>query len=368
MGATEARSGPIVRIEGLSKTFGAVRAIDDLSLSIESGEFFALLGASGCGKTSLLRIIAGFEAPDCGRVFIDGQDMTDVPPHKRPVNMMFQSYALFPHMNVAQNIGFGLVQQGLPKAETAARVAEMLRLVQLDGLEARRPDQLSGGQKQRVALARALARRPAILLLDEPLAALDKNLREETQIELVALQARLKTTFIVVTHDQREAIVLSQRMAVMRDGRFEQIGTPADIYERPASRYVAEFVGEINLIEGRILSGDDRQLQIATEAGMVAVTSDPTYPEGTEVLLALRPERLHLDPVLANERQGANTFSGKILGCSYRGDSILFDVALGSGTRLRVLRQNFGPGIDDVAIGSKVDVSFNPDAAVVLAS
>ena len=355
---------PIVRIEGLSKSFGGVRAVDDLSLSVAAGEFFALLGPSGCGKTSLLRLLAGFEAPDAGRIFIDGHDMTEVPPYRRPVNMMFQSYALFPHMTVARNIAFGLHEQKLPKAQITERVGEMLHLVQLDGLGERRPDQLSGGQRQRVALARALARRPAILLLDEPLAALDKNLREETQMELVALQARLRTTFIVVTHDQREAMVLSQRLAVMREGRFEQVGTPNEIYERPANRYVAEFIGEINLIEACVTSVEEGVLKLATEAGSVRIRAGNLSP-GAKVTLALRPERLHL--ALAPEpADAANQFAGKIAARSYRGDSTLFDVALRSGIGMRVLRQNNAPAGDGLIVGSDVTLSFGDDAGIVL--
>jgi putrescine transport system ATP-binding protein len=367
MGPAEADAGPIVRIEGLCKSFGAVRAVDDLSLAIEQGEFFALLGPSGCGKTSLLRMIAGFDTPDQGRIFIGGKDMTEVPPHRRPVNMMFQSYALFPHMTVAQNIGFGLVQQRMSKPDIAVRVGEMLRLVQLEGLERRRPDQLSGGQKQRVALARALARRPSILLLDEPMAALDKNLREETQMELAALQRRLKTTFIVVTHDQREAMVLSQRMAIMRDGRFEQIGTPADIYERPTNRYVAEFMGDINLLKGRVLGHENGTSKIATEAGPASVAASRDYAAGTEILFALRPERIRVNPARASASNDANVFAGRISGRSYRGETTLFEIELASGANIRSLRQNGDQRTaNDVDLGAEVSVQFSADAGIVL--
>src|SRR5213075_2618129 len=238
-----------------SKRFGGAPAVDRVSLSIERGEFFALLGPSGCGKTTLLRLIAGFETPNEGQIVIDGADVTAVPPYARPVNMMFQSYALFPHLNVAGNIAFGLKQEGMPRQRRNARVAEMLALVQMTGFARRRPHELSGGQKQRVALARALAKMPKLLLLDEPLAALDRKLREETRLELTGIQQCLGTTFLVVTHDQEEALGLATRVAVMDKGRFVQIGAPADIYERPNSRFVADFVGAVNLFEGELVAG-----------------------------------------------------------------------------------------------------------------
>ena len=244
---------PLVRFEAVSRRFGDVVALDRLSLDIYQGEFFALLGPSGCGKTTLLRMLAGFERPDAGRVMLDGGDIGTTPPHRRPVNMMFQNYALFPHLSVAGNIGFGLRQEGRPRAEIAARVDELLALVKLEGLAGRRPDQLSGGQRQRVALARSLAKRPKVLLLDEPMAALDRKLREETQFELMELQARLGLTFVIVTHDQQEAMTLAHRMAVMNFGQIAQVGTPAEIYEQPRSRWVAEFIGDVNLIEGVVI-------------------------------------------------------------------------------------------------------------------
>src|SRR6202040_761624 len=242
---------PLLRIAAVVKKFGDFRAVDRLSLDIWPGEFFALLGPSGCGKTTLLRMLAGFETPDEGRILLDGKDIAPVLPHQRPVNMMFQNYALFPHLTVRDNIAFGLKRAGLPRAEIDARVAEMVALVKLEGLEKRRPDQLSGGQRQRVALARSLARRPQLLLLDEPLAALDKKLRESTQLELMELQRRLGLTFIIVTHDQGEAMTMAARVGVMDAGRLEQVATPRELYEAPRSRWVAEFVGENNLIEGK---------------------------------------------------------------------------------------------------------------------
>ena len=254
---------PLLRIDAVVKKFGIFRAVDRLSLDIGAGEFFALLGPSGCGKTTLLRMLAGFETPDEGRILLDGKDIAQVLPHQRPVNMMFQNYALFPHLTVRDNIAFGLKRLGMPRPEIDSRVAEMVALVKLEGLEKRKPDQLSGGQKQRVALARSLARRPRLLLLDEPLAALDKKLRESTQLELMELQRRLGMTFVIVTHDQEEAMAVADRIGVMDAGRLEQVATPRELYEAPASRWVAEFVGDVNIFEGqsRIARGspaDDR--------------------------------------------------------------------------------------------------------------
>src|SRR4030088_1315286 len=243
---------PLLRIDAVAKKFGGFTAVDHLSLDIRAGEFYALLGPSGCGKTALLRMLAGFETPDEGRILLDGKDIAQVLPHQRPVNMMFQNYALFPHLTVRDNIAFGLKRAGMPRSQIDMRVAELVALVKLEGLEKRRPDQLSGGQKQRVALARALARRPKLLLLDEPLAALDKKLRESTQGELMELQRRLGMTFIIITHDQEEAMTVADRIGVMDSGRLEQVATPRELYEAPASPWIAEFVGDGNLFEGQI--------------------------------------------------------------------------------------------------------------------
>src|SRR5436305_3138315 len=246
---------PLVTFDNVTKRFGDFAAVDGLTLDVFAREFFALLGPSGCGKTTLLRMLAGFEQPDAGRVVLEGEDLAGVPPYRRPVNMMFQSYALFPHMTVAGNVAFGLKQDGLPKDEVAVRVDEMLGLVQLGPLASRKPDQLSGGQRQRVALARSLAKRPKVLLLDEPLAALDRKLREETRFELKELQRGLATTFVIVTHDQDEAMTVADRIGVMNHGKLAQVGTPAEIYERPNSPWVAGFVGGVNLLEGRVTAG-----------------------------------------------------------------------------------------------------------------
>src|SRR3979409_2389498 len=253
---------PLLRIDAVVKRFGAFRAVDRLSLDIWAGEFFALLGPSGCGKTTLLRMLAGFETPDEGRILLNGRDIAQVMPHQRPVNMMFQNYALFPHLTVRDNIAFGLKRAGLPRAEIDARVAEMVALVKLEGLAKRKPDQLSGGQKQRAALARSLARRPQVLLLDEPLAALDKKLRESTQLELMEVQRRLGMTFIILTHDQEEAMTVADRIGVMDSGRLEQVATPRELYEAPASRWIAEFVGDVHLFEGQVEARDARRLTV----------------------------------------------------------------------------------------------------------
>jgi putrescine transport system ATP-binding protein len=248
----DVRAKPFVRVQNVTKTFGSTYAVDDVSVDIYQGEFFSLLGGSGCGKSTLLRMLAGLETPTSGRILIDGVDVTNTPPYERPVNMMFQSYALFPHMNVAQNIGFGLKQDGMRGSAIDARVQQMLALVKLEGFGDRKPDQLSGGQRQRVALARALAKQPKLLLLDEPLGALDKRLREHTQFELMNIQDQVGTTFITVTHDQEEAMTMSTRVAVMNAGRIAQVNTPANLYEFPSNRFVAEFIGSVNIIEGRV--------------------------------------------------------------------------------------------------------------------
>ena len=280
----------LLEIIAASKSFAGTAAVDNVSLAVESGEFFALLGPSGCGKTTLLRMIAGFETPDSGRIVIDGIDVTAVPPYRRPVNMMFQSYALFPHLDVARNVAFGLKQEGMQRRRRDARVAEMLALVQMSDYARRRPHELSGGQKQRVALARALAKMPKLLLLDEPLAALDRKLREETRLELTGIQQRVGTTFLVVTHDQDEALGMASRIAVMDHGRLVQIGGPAEIYERPQSRFVAEFVGKVNLFEGEL---------VAAPGGLCLAVADMPEPiplqpcvevrPGLRAMLALRP-------------------------------------------------------------------------------
>ena len=352
-------AAPLITFEHVTKRYGAVTAVDDVSLEIGAGEFFALLGPSGCGKTTLMRLIAGFETPDAGRILIDGRDMADMPPHARPVNMMFQSYALFPHMNVARNIGFGLVQAGRPGHEIDARVSELLRLVQLEGLGARKPDQLSGGQRQRVALARALARKPRLVLLDEPLAALDRKLREETQFELMRLQRELGTGFMLVTHDQDEAMAMAHRIAVMRAGRIEQVGVPRAIYEEPASRFVAGFIGEVNLFEGVVERVEGGRCFVRLNGLEVLTPVASAASVGERVTLAVRPERMLLKLV---HDEG---LAGVVLDSAYRGDSQVARVQLENGSLVRVAR--FGAQAAFMPErGAAVRLGFPSDAARIL--
>ena len=288
------QSRTILHLESVTRRFGAEVAVNDVDLAVKQGELFALLGSSGCGKTTLLRMIAGFEIPDEGKVLIDGQDMTGVPPYERPVNMVFQSYALFPHMTVAQNVAYGLKQEGMARSERDDRVAEVLQLVELSALSKRKPDQLSGGQRQRVALARGLAKRPKILLLDEPLGALDRKLRERTQFELVNLQERIGITFIMVTHDQEEAMTMSDRIAVMDAGRIRQTGAPREVYEFPNSPFVANFIGAANLLSGTIEAIRDGMatIRLADVDGIILAPADSTCTAGETVTAMVRPEQL----------------------------------------------------------------------------
>lgn len=361
---------PFVRIQGVTKTFGDLYAVDNVSLDIFKGEFFALLGPSGCGKSTLLRMLAGFEKPTAGRIVIDGMDMTDVPPWRRPVNMMFQSYALFPHLTVRRNIAFGLEQERLPRAEIAERVAEVVRLVRLEGLEDRKPDQLSGGQKQRVALARALVKRPKVLLLDEPLGALDKKLRDQTQLELVNIQDRLGLTFVIVTHDQEEAMTVGSRMAIMREGQIAQIGTPSEIYEYPASRFVAEFVGEVNLIEARLLRVEGTFMHLRAPALGVDVVTDRPVPAlpGEPLWVAVRPEKISIAKTPPRET-GHNCLEGEVFDIEYLGDVSVYHVRLESGAMLRATEANRLRLIErPITWEDRVWLSWGPDASVVLKS
>jgi putrescine transport system ATP-binding protein len=363
---------PLLRIEAVGKSFGNFRAVDRLSLDIRAGEFFALLGPSGCGKTTLLRMLAGFETPDEGRILLDGKDIAQVAPHQRPVNMMFQNYALFPHLNVGDNIAFGLKRAGMDRADIATRVAEMVALVKLDGLEKRKPDQLSGGQKQRVALARSLARRPQVLLLDEPLAALDKKLRESTQAELMELQRRLGTTFVIVTHDQEEAMTMANRIGVMDAGRLEQVATPRELYEAPRSRWVAEFVGDINLFDGEVASREHHRLDISTRDAGTLVVAEPRQPvTKATVCVAIRPEKVKLSrrgPVSdAVNSHAINRLDGVVTEVSYLGGLTVYKVKLESGAMLRSSMANTARlDIDAYSAGQRVVAWFAPDDCVVL--
>jgi putrescine transport system ATP-binding protein len=332
---------PLVQVRELSKHFDGVVAVDRVSLDIRRNELFAILGSSGCGKTTLLRMLAGFEQPTSGRILIDGVDVTDAPPYERPVNMMFQSYALFPHMTVFDNVAYGLKKEGLPAAQIKERVAAILALVKMDALAQRKPDKLSGGQQQRVALARALVKRPKLLLLDEPLAALDKKLREHTQFELANLQYQLGTTFVVVTHDQDEAMTLASRIAVMADGRIAQVGTPGEVYEYPASRYVASFVGNINLIEGHVARADAGRLSLRCDAlnADLAVLCEESLPAGEPVCVAVRPEKITISRSAPNG-EDRNVVKGTVWELGYFGDQSRYRVRLKSGAELQVSAQN----------------------------
>jgi putrescine transport system ATP-binding protein len=370
--AAAATDMPLLRIEAVAKKFGNFRAVDKLSLDIRAGEFFALLGPSGCGKTTLLRMLAGFETPDEGRILLDGKDIAQVLPHQRPVNMMFQNYALFPHLSVRDNIAFGLKRAGMKRPDIDIRVAEMVALVKLDGLEKRKPDQLSGGQKQRVALARSLARRPQVLLLDEPLAALDKKLRESTQLELMELQRRLGMTFIIVTHDQEEAMTMASRIGVMDAGRLEQVATPRELYEAPATRWIAEFVGEVNLFDGQVEPHDGNRLAVATRDAGTVFAAEPHHPvTKATVCVAIRPEKIKLsrrgpasDAVNAH---AINRLEGVVTDVSYLGGFTTYKVKLDSGAVVRSSMANTARlDIDAYSAGQRVTAWFSPDDCMVL--
>jgi putrescine transport system ATP-binding protein len=365
--ATSGGDPPLLRIASVTKRFGGMVAVNNLSLDIRAGEFFALLGPSGCGKSTLLRMLAGFETPDEGKILLQGTDIAPVPPHQRPINMMFQSYALFPHLNVAGNIAFGLKRAGMSRADIASRVAEMLALVQLEGLEQRRPDQLSGGQRQRVALARSLALRPRMLLLDEPLAALDRKLRESTQAELLELQRRLGTTFIIVTHDQDEAMTVADRIGVMDKGRLVQVASPRELYESPNSVWVATFVGDINFIEGLVVSQKGNLLTLRTEeAGTIIVTTGVKPVAGMTVPIAIRPEKIRISSETASSEL-ANAVRGEIIDIAYLGDTSVYYVKVSSGSVMKVTAANIVRSETGFfAPGQRVSLSFSPDACIVL--
>lgn len=328
---------PLIRFENVTKRFGDFVAVDNLTLDIYEKEFFALLGASGCGKTTLMRMLAGFESPTEGRITLAGEDIAPVPANKRPVNMMFQSYALFPHLTVADNIAFGLKRSNMPASEIDGRVDEMLGMVQLRPFGKRKPHQISGGQRQRVALARSLAKNPKVLLLDEPLAALDKKLRQETQFELMDIQEKLGTTFMIVTHDQEEAMTVASRVAVMNAGIIKQIATPDAIYERPNSSYVADFIGDVNLIDGKIQSGTEKSCKIAWEGGTITAQPPGKLAKGTEVRFAIRPEKVAIS---SKKPDGPNAIQGKVHDIAYLGNISTYYVETASGQIIKAQLAN----------------------------
>jgi putrescine transport system ATP-binding protein len=359
---------PIIRLAGVSKSFDAVPVVQDIDLAIERGEFFSLLGASGCGKTTLLRLLAGFERPDSGSIAIDGIDMGGVPPYRRPVNMMFQSYALFPHMSVADNVAFGLKQDRLPREEISRRTRDIIELVQMTGYERRKPDELSGGQRQRVALARAIVRQPKLLLLDEPLAALDRKLREETRLELVSIQARIGITFVMVTHDQEEAMTMSGRIAVMKEGRIEQIGSPREIYEYPANRFVADFIGTANMFEGVLAADASGRLRLAVAGlGMALDLGDSgDLTAGAAAALMIRPEKLLL--TREHPHEASNLLQGVVRDIAYLGNLSVYHVDIGGAKPMQAAVANLRHGsAAGIAAGDAVFLAWHPADAVLLA-
>nr|WP_298098038.1 ABC transporter ATP-binding protein [uncultured Shinella sp.] len=364
---TDPDAKPYITFRNVTKKFGDFTAVDDLTLNIYHREFFALLGASGCGKSTLLRMLAGFERPTSGEIILDGQDIAGIPPYKRPVNMMFQSYALFPHMSVESNIGFGLRQDGMPKNEIAERVAQMLKLVKLEKFAKRKPHQLSGGQRQRVALARSLAKRPKVLLLDEPLGALDKKLREETQFELMDLQQELGLTFVVVTHDQEEAMTMADRIAVMSHGKVIQVATPAEIYEAPNSRFVADFIGDVNILDGKVSANGNGKIELAVSEGFTVRTATANGPApGSAAGFAIRPEKMKVTRA-APADASVNAAQGEIWDIGYLGDMTVFYVKLDSGKVVKASMLNAQREVEDpIAYDEKVWVSFGETAGVVL--
>lgn len=359
---------PFIRIQNITKKFGSFTAVDDVSLDIYKGELFCLLGGSGCGKSTLLRMLAGFETPTSGTIEIDGQDVASVAAFNRPTNMMFQSYALFPHMSVEKNVAYGLLREGVPKSEAMDRVSDMLRLVKLEDFAKRKPRQLSGGQQQRVALARSLIKQPKLLLLDEPLGALDKKLREETQFELIHIQESLGVTFIVVTHDQEEAMTLSTRIGVMDAGKIVQVGEPPQIYEKPNSKYVADFIGSVNMFEGKVDVAVSDTLRIkSSEAGVDLLVEPITgLTAGQAVSVALRPERIS---VTRHKPDGAaNIVEGEVEEVAYLGNLSIFHVKLASGKTVKVTKSNLLHDEEPIKWDEKVFLSWSNAAGIVLTS
>ncbi|WP_417767696.1 ABC transporter ATP-binding protein [Stappia sp.] len=358
---------PYIEFRNVTKTFGDFTAVDNLSLKIYEREFFALLGGSGCGKTTMMRMLAGFETPNGGEIFLDGQNLAGVPPYKRPVNMMFQSYALFPHMSVEANVAFGLKQEGMPKAEIAGRVEEMLKLVKLQDFARRKPHQLSGGQRQRVALARSLAKKPKVLLLDEPLGALDRKLREETQFELTDLQYELGMTFLIVTHDQEEAMTMADRIAVMDKGRIVQIATPAEIYELPNSRFVADFIGDINLMECKLTAreGDVSRLHAPVFGCDIEISQAVDAGIGDTVWFAIRPEKVRIS--FEEPESRVNALKGEVWDIAYLGDVSIYHTHIANEETVRATVANHSRVVErPMSWDDEVWLSWDADAGVVL--
>ena len=356
---------PLLEIRGVSKKFGDFIAVNNVDLDIYHGELFCLLGGSGCGKTTLLRMLAGFEKPSSGQILIDGQDMSEVPPYKRPTNMMFQNYALFPHMTVEKNVAFGLEQDGLAKSEISDKIDSILRLVELQDYKKRRPQQLSGGQRQRVALARALVKQPKLLLLDEPLGALDKKLREQTQFELMNIQDKVGVTFVVVTHDQEEAMTLSTRIAVMDRGRFIQTGTPTEIYEYPRDRFVADFIGSANILDGKVVSNLEGMIEVSTYLGKFSFKSNSNISEGSDLFVGLRPEKISINKATSKSKDT----TGYIDDIGYFGNTSRYKVRLDEGQIIDVTAQNQKRpknAKDMLTYEDKVNLSWDNSSAMLL--
>ncbi len=363
----DAQAKPLIQFQNVTKRWGDFTAIDDLSIDIYTREFFALLGPSGCGKTTMMRMLAGFETPTEGTILIDGQNVAAIPPNKRAVNMMFQSYALFPHLSVAENIAFGLKRDKLPKDQISARVEEMLTLVQLNRFANRKPHQISGGQRQRVALARSLAKAPKLLLLDEPLGALDKKLRQDTQFELMDIQEKTGTTFVIVTHDQEEAMTVASRIAVMDHGQIIQVDTPSKIYEEPKSIYVADFIGDVNLIKGNVSRTGDGHATIAWAEGQPDLTgiSHQDLPIGSAATLAVRPEKLSI--YTSRPKDQANVIKGKVLDIAYLGNMSTYVIETPSGDLVKAQIANTRRiHRRQITWEDKVWLSFTETAGVVL--
>ncbi|WP_420830561.1 ABC transporter ATP-binding protein [Pseudaquidulcibacter saccharophilus] len=367
----------IIKIENLTKRFGKVAAVDDINLEIKRGEFFALLGPSGCGKTTLLRMIAGFEVPTEGKIFLDGVDVSNIPPNKRPVNTVFQSYAVFPHLSVFDNVAYGLQFDNVSKSEQRERVMAALEDVKLEHLAERKPDQMSGGQRQRVALARALVKRPKVLLLDEPLSALDAKLREAMRFELTELQDRVGVTFIMVTHDQDEALAMACRCAVMDRGRLMQLATPSTLYEFPANKFVADFIGSVNMFEGKLILDEPDKAIVEVEelGGKVFFDHGVLGAEGGQIFVGIRPEKIELikrtkdmkKPQMEDSPEDCNVFAGVIDNISYLGSESIYEITLENGRRMQVSRPNLSRwDQEDFTFNDEVWLGFHGDSPVLL--